>query len=619
MADEECDTTDVVICGCGPTGAMLSAYLGQMNINNIVLEKHMEITTDPRGIALDEDGIRCLQGTGIYSSIFSEIGASINKFKFIGGKERVLEKKPFFEMDFGTTQGGTGHVGFMCHKQPILEKHLRRAMSGLEVCELRSGCEITGLFEDEKGTVCEYRDEQGKTRRIRSRFFVGADGKTGFTRKQYLEPKGIFMEKAHQAFYEETWVALNWEIQLPNEQTHPNFALWALGFTPEQVYDLFFPINFRFICNPNRSSVCGRFGLPEDRLWRFEFVILPGEDGEEMSTSKKIKEVVFPYITHAGSRYGLSHDVAFPEDCIKVLRSRPFKFSARSCNKWSDGRVILCGDAAHVFPPFGGQGIASGFRDAISLSWRLAVLCRPQYQGSNFHEKVLMAWYKERKQQLEMSLALTVQNGEFVTESNALKIFMRDMYFWLIQLVPSWREELNLGPRKDGMIRYEHSQGFPFIPEFNGGVCLPQVYCKSIGGLNEPGGICFTDDVIFNPRKTGLFQLLIYLKSTTEIQSAQEIAADIDDMSNGEVRAGEMTILVEDMECKQYGGAEIDSRQGEIYRLTTGDEFARSPLCKGRPEPKFYDPYYLGKQLEGTREDLRKVCGVLLSYLQEMN
>jgi 2-polyprenyl-6-methoxyphenol hydroxylase-like FAD-dependent oxidoreductase len=70
------ETTEVVICGCGPTGAMLSAYLGQRGIRNIVLEKELDITQDPRGIALDEDGIRLLQGLGIYENIFMEIGQS---------------------------------------------------------------------------------------------------------------------------------------------------------------------------------------------------------------------------------------------------------------------------------------------------------------------------------------------------------------------------------------------------------------------------------------------------------------------------------------------------------------------------------------------------------------
>lgn len=74
MTDLNCENTDVVICGCGPTGAMLSAYLGQMGVRNIVLEKKSDITIVPRGIALDEDGIRLLQGIGPYPSIYKEIG-----------------------------------------------------------------------------------------------------------------------------------------------------------------------------------------------------------------------------------------------------------------------------------------------------------------------------------------------------------------------------------------------------------------------------------------------------------------------------------------------------------------------------------------------------------------
>lgn len=264
----------------------------------------------------------------------------MQKFKFIGGTEKTLDTTPFLEMDYGTvyylqglsnelilrnvqTEGGTGHIGFICHKQPTLEKHLRNAMTSSEFCQLRSNCTVFEIREDENYTYCRYRDINGNTHTIKSRFFVGADGKTGFTRKNYLEPLGIHMEQAHEypspfflilsihrqtdkyrAFYDETWVALNWAITLPTATTHPNFPLWNLGFTPQQVYDLFFPTNFRFICNPNRPAVCGRFGLPEDRLCRFEFVVRSGEDGDEMASPAKIKEVVFPYFSHAGSRYG---------------------------------------------------------------------------------------------------------------------------------------------------------------------------------------------------------------------------------------------------------------------------------------------------------------------------
>jgi 2-polyprenyl-6-methoxyphenol hydroxylase-like FAD-dependent oxidoreductase len=75
------ETTDVIICGCGPTGALLSTYLGQQGVRNIVLEKETDITQDPRGIALDEDGIRLLQGAGIYDRLWTEVGQSVSKYQ----------------------------------------------------------------------------------------------------------------------------------------------------------------------------------------------------------------------------------------------------------------------------------------------------------------------------------------------------------------------------------------------------------------------------------------------------------------------------------------------------------------------------------------------------------
>ncbi|KAL2825362.1 hypothetical protein BDW59DRAFT_161839 [Aspergillus cavernicola] len=595
---DEWETTDVVVCGCGPTEALLSGYLSRMNVKHIVLEKESGITTDPRGIALDEDGIRLLQGIGIYRQIYSEIGTCMHLFKFIGGTQKDLHRKAFVEMDYATSEGGTGHVGFICHRQPALEKHLRSTMISSKYCQLRSSCTVMEIQQDAEWTCCRYRDIDGEIHNLRSRFFVGADGKTGFTRKNYLEPLGIQMEQAHDAFYDETCVALNWQIQLPSEKTHPQFPLWSLGYTPEDVYNLFFPVNFRFLCNPQRPSVCGRFGLPSDRLWRFEFVVRPGEDGDEMATYPKTREVIFPYLIHAGKRYGLTSDVQYPEDCIRVLRSRPFRFSARACNRWSHGRVILCGDAAHVFPPFGGQGIASGFRDAASLAWRLAFLCRPKnpsITNSRTHKPVLEAWYQERKQQLEKSLASTIENGKFVTEANPFKIFLRSCYLFLINLVPKWRHELQLGRRKEGMVRYQHRPGMPFIPDLNGGLCLPQVYCRSVG---QDKGVSFTDDVMFSASKKGLFQVLVYLEHWSELGSARETVASMKAVAGGEIYVDEATYIIQDMEDRPGGETE---NSAPVYQLASADEFAASPLCEGRPEPQHYDLYYLAKALRGAK------------------
>ncbi|KAJ5664574.1 hypothetical protein N7507_005305 [Penicillium longicatenatum] len=171
----------------------------------------------------------------------------MRKFKFIGGTGQVLDRKPFLEIDhrrfafltfffnYGT-EGGIGHVGFICHKQPILEKHFRFSMTSSSVCQLRTSSTITDIYEEGDYVYSRHLDAEGKKHHVRSRFLISADGKTGFARKNFLELLGI-----HISFYDNIWVALYWEISLPTERTHPKFPLWKLGYTLQEVYDLFFP------------------------------------------------------------------------------------------------------------------------------------------------------------------------------------------------------------------------------------------------------------------------------------------------------------------------------------------------------------------------------------------
>lgn len=389
--------------------------------------------------------------------------------------------------------------------------------------------------------------------------------------------------------YNETWVAINWHMDLPTPETHPDFPLWSKGYTPQQVYNLFFPEHFRFLCNPSRPSVCGRFGLPSDRLWRFEFVVRPGEDPWKMATKEQISRIIYPYLTHEGSRYGVEGSVTYPEDCITTLRSRPFNFSARSCNKWSIGRVSLVGDAAHQFPPFGGQGIASAFRDSTALAWRLAML----YQSPKLaHETILRAWYTERKQQFDTSLAVTVRNGEFVTNGNPFKAFLRDWTLWGMQLVPSWRKQLERGPR-DRMTRYSHEAGMPFLPEFNGGLQLPQVYAWD----SAEGHVVFTDDLLFPLGKKGLFQMLILLDHLGEVTSALEATQGSSHITGNRVLEEEATVLIHDFQA-DLPAETIHSTKARVARIATDAEFAAdSDLCRNRAPPDGYDAFRLRREV----------------------
>lgn len=75
MANQiETEDFEVIICGCGPTGALLSANLSRLGVKHVIIEKEPAITTDPRGIALDEDGIRLVQGVGKYRELFTDVG-----------------------------------------------------------------------------------------------------------------------------------------------------------------------------------------------------------------------------------------------------------------------------------------------------------------------------------------------------------------------------------------------------------------------------------------------------------------------------------------------------------------------------------------------------------------
>ncbi|KAH8901383.1 monooxygenase [Thozetella sp. PMI_491] len=592
--EPEWDTTDVIICGCGPTGAMLSAYLGRMNIPNIVIEKEPDITTDPRGITLDEDGLRYFQGLGLYDHIFTEIGSTISRLRFVGGVHHDLNKIPFMSLDIGSTAGITGHVGAITQKQPTLEKHLRSKIAQEPSSELRSSCELISIREEDDWVYAVYIDSAKKKRYARARFLVGADGKTGFVRKVYLEPKGVQLLWAERTRYQETWVALNWKIQLPTPDTHPNFPLWSLGYSPEQVYDLFFPAEFRFLCNPQRPAVCGRFGLLGDRLWRFEFVVAAGEDDAEMATQPMIEKVVMPYLTHAGTRYGfviLTEEVRFPTDCIEVLRCRPFRFSARCCDKWALGRVILCGDAAHVFPPFGGQGIASGFRDAISLSWRLALACRSN--SIDFH-KALEGWYTERKQQLEMSLASTVRNGDKVNSRNPISIFIRDWGLWLLQMIPAVKSQIELGPRADGPVRYRYEPTAAFVPELGGGACFPQTYCISLETTGRHSRVQFTDDVIFSKHKKSLFQIVVLMDGLEQLEPSTATLHGLDQICS-RLCPEEASFFVR-REALAGHPNPTSLQEVEVFRTATTKEFESSTLCLGRPP------------VRGHKEDIMWLC-----------
>lgn len=227
----------------------------------------------------------------------------------------------------------------------------------------------------------------------------------------------------------------------------------------------------------------------------------------------------------------------------------------------------------------------------------------------------------EHKQQLDQSLASTIHNGKFVTEGHPLVVSLQLWYFWLIQLVPSWKWDMQLGQQKGGLVQYTHSTSMPFIPELNGGLNIPQVYCWDMCGE-----VHFTDNVIFWPQAKGLFQMFVYLQSSAELLVARNTLQKVKKWSQGEIVAAQTPFIIKNHHNEE---AVMDAN---MYQLASGKEFANSPLCNHWLEPAGYNKYLLQDKIMGSfvimqpdrfifaacngEHELQEAVGCMLNVLQ---
>lgn len=220
-------------------------------------------------------------------------------------------------------------------------------------------------------------------------------------------------------------------------------------------------------------------------------------------------------------------------------------------------------------------------------------MCSSPWSGAadQRHRRLLESWAQERKQQLERSLAFTVRNGNMVNTRNPLTIFLREWALWLAQLVPGCRRRLGWGPRGSGLPRYEFAEGMDFVPGLGGGALFPQSFCVGLGGRGEGGSVGFTDDAIFAPRKSKMFQIVVLLEDLDGVANAREDLAVIDGACR-HLSGDEATMFVP---RSRIGAPHIvedaaaASKYDQVFRTATAEEFESSPLSRGRPEARGYN------------------------------
>lgn len=161
--------------------------------------------------------------------------------------------------------------------------------------------------------------------------------------------------------------------------------------------------SFQFIGNPDRPGVT--LPLPGTHH-RWEFMVLPGEDHAELATLENARRLVSPWVD---------------PDRITILRHIVYTFHARAADQWRSGRVLLAGDAAHLMPPFAGQGLSSGLRDAHNLAWKLAAVVADGADPS-----LLDSYENERRPHVTRMTRLTRFSGAMVQTRRRRVATVRD-------------------------------------------------------------------------------------------------------------------------------------------------------------------------------------------------
>jgi 3-(3-hydroxy-phenyl)propionate hydroxylase len=321
------------------------------------------------------------------------------------------------------------------------EVTLRRGLARFEHVELRTGVELIGLEQDENGvTAMLWSPDQGDLQ-VRAQYLVGCDGGRSTVRERLL--KLPFEGRTHPA----KWVV----IECDNDPLDAPYT--ALH------------------CDPERPYVCVR--LPYG-LRRWEFMLFAGEDGEQMLEPAKVQELLRGHVPDPGK--------------LKVIRARVYTHNSRVAGSFVHGRVCLAGDAAHITPPWIGQGLNAGVRDAFNLAWKLSWIL----QG-RMNPGLLASYHDERHAHAKAMIELADVFGAVLSQRNRFVAWMRDRFFLAIKDVPRVRD-------------YLLQMKFKPMPRFTRGIVQDSGDARRDGAVGrmfiqpnverERGGVLRLDDIV---------------------------------------------------------------------------------------------------------------------------
>ena len=362
--------------------------LGKEGIRTLVIERDKNLYSRARAVTVNDWTLRIFQDMGIAEKVKLDMDdiEHVN-WKTHDGKT-VLK--------IGVHDPELSQPPSMSIYQPRMEADLRSVGTGLESLDIRYGHTFAGLSQDETGVTLDLLDDEGRPYQARAGYVVGADGGQSRVR----ETLGISMVGDTRP---RRWIVIDGEV-LNWWKDCNTLNLW---------------------CDAKRPMV----DIPLAKgNHRWEIPLQEGERDDDFAEEDAV--------------WALLQPLGIDETHVRIKGWAFYSHHVRHAPHWRQGRVILVGDAAHLMPPWVGQGMQSGIRDGANVAWKLALLARDLVDDS-----ILDTVQTERWPHVEKMTKMAATLGNVVESSETLQLLVRDRVLPLVSKIPDMPKRIakNLG------------------------------------------------------------------------------------------------------------------------------------------------------------------------------
>ena len=370
---------DVIQVGYGPVSEALALMLGRQGRSVAVCERWRERYPLPRAVCIDHELYRVLTANGL-GAVLPAVTQPGPPYQWFNADWREL-----LTIDW-SKQSISGGVEVNFVHQPTLEAAMDEAVRSEPTVDLFLGCEVIAVNQGALGATVTVRQDDGEERTLSARYVVGCDGANSLVRAAIggaQEDRG----------FEADWLVIDVRLK-------PGVTIERLGIPAAGQY-----------CDPRRPTTIVPAGISGDQVYRrWEFMRMPGETIAELECETRVWELLAPW---AGP------------DAVELVRHKVYNFRSLLATRWRDRRLLLCGDAAHVMPPFMGQGMCSGLRDAWNLTWKLGLVLDEKADA-----RLLDSYQIERRPHVDKLIELSIYLGKIICVPDRDTAAARDRAFF---------------------------------------------------------------------------------------------------------------------------------------------------------------------------------------------